>query len=210
MRTYVFTLAILTLPVLGFSQSVFFVNLNAGIDKTANTYYNYNNYEIFDNDGSELSFGADLGYKFSEKVRFRLASRLGSYSYGQYYTGSDLEQTRMTLHYVNLNPHLDFRVLAKGKFELFLSPGWRFEFITDSEQETLKLDGTTSDASYVSGAYSEKMGGFVAEGILKYNVNNHFGVTLSPGYTVFTKELYAKNDNALTRFSARFGIEYSF
>lgn len=210
MRKYVFALVVLAVPVLGFSQSRFFVNLNAGIDYMNNTYYNYNNYEFFDSDGLDRSYGLDLGFKFSDQVRVRLETRLGSYRFGQYYSGSDLQQTKMTLNYFAFNPRLDFRLMAKGKFELFLSPGWRLEFISDSEQETLKSDGSTSDASYVSSAYSESMGGFMAGAIVKYHFNQKLGFTLSPEYTLFTKKLYEKNDNTMTRFSARFGIEYSF
>lgn len=210
MKKSVLLLAVIALPFLGFSQSRFFVNLNAGADFTSNTYYNYNNYEIFENDGAELSFGADLGYKFSDKVRARLETRFGNFRYGQYYTGSELEQTEMKLQYFAFNPRLDFRVMAKGKFELFLSPGWRLEFISDAEQETLKADGTSSDASYVSSAYSESMGGFIAGGIVKYSLNKHLGLTLSPEYTLFAGKLYDKNDNNMTRFSTRFGIEYNF
>jgi len=210
MKKYALSLAVIALPFLGFSQSRFFVNLNAGIDYTTNKYYNYNNYSIFDNDGAEFSYGLDLGYKLSDKVRVRVEGRYGSYSYGQYYTGSDFDQTKMTLDYFDINPRLDFRMFSKGKFELFLSPGWRLEYISDSSQETIKTDGSTSDASYVSNAYSESMSGFIAGAILKYNYNKHFGLTLSPEYTLFTKKLYSKNDDSMMRYSARLGVEYNF
>lgn len=210
MKKYAILLAVIALPFFGFSQSRFFVNLNGGIDFTSNKYYNYNNYSIFQNDGAEFSFGADLGFKLSDKVRLRVEYRLGQYSYGQYYSETELTKTKMTLDYFDINPRMDFRLFSKNKFELFFSPGWRLEYISDSNQETTKTDGTTSDASYVSNAYSESMSGLLVGGILKYNYNKHLGFTLSPDFTLFSKKLYSKNDNAMNRFTTHVGVEYNF
>lgn len=210
MRKYFIALFVTVLPFAGFSQSRFFVNLNGGIDFTANKYYNYNNYEIFQNSGAEFSYGADLGFKFSDKVRFRVESRFGSYSYGQYYSGTDLEKTEMTLDYFDINPRLDFRVFSRGRFEVFVSPGLRLEYISNSDQESIKTDGSVSNGNYVSSAYAESMSGLIAGGVMKYSLNKHLGFTLSPEYTLFFKKLYEKNDDAVTRFSTRFGVEYNF
>ena len=209
MKKYAVSLAVIALPFLGLSQSRFFVNLNAGIDYTTNKYYDYNNYpDFFDRDGSEFSYGFDLGYKFSDKVRFRIESRFGNYKYGSWVDSE--KKATMTLDYFDINPRLDFRMFSKGKFEFFLSPGLRLEYISDSSQETVKSDGTTMDGNYVSGAYAENMSGLIAGGILKYSYNKHFGLTLSPEYTLFTKKLYSKNDSSMRRFSTRLGVEYNF
>ncbi|WP_163708054.1 outer membrane beta-barrel protein [Mangrovibacterium lignilyticum] len=210
MKKYFILLSILTVPFLGFSQSRFFVNLNAGWDYSANKYYNYNNYDIFENEGNDLSWGLDLGYKFSDIVRFRIESRFGQYSFGQYYSGADLIQTEMTMSYFNINPRFDFRVWTKDKFELFVSPGLKLEYIYDSDQVTDKTDGTTSDLSYVSSAYADNMAGFIGGAIFKYNINKHLGITLSPEYTLYFKKLYEKNDDNMRRFSARLGVEWNF
>ncbi|WP_372775147.1 hypothetical protein [Mangrovibacterium sp.] len=210
MKKYFILFSILTVPVLSFSQSRFFINLNTGWDNTTNKYYNYNNYSIFEDGGADYSWGADLGYQFSDIVRFRIESRFGKYSYGQYYDGANLTQTEMTLSYFNIDPRFDFRVWSKNKFGLFVSPGLKLEYVYDSEQVTDKVDGTTSDGSYVSSAYADNMAGFVGGAILKYSINKHLGLTLSPEYTFYFKKLYEKNDNNMQRFSARFGVEWNF
>ncbi len=210
MKKCLIVFTMLSLPLLGFTQSRFFVNLNAGLDVTWNKYYSYNNYDFYDNDGLEYSFGADLGYKLSDVVRFRVESRYGTYSYGQDYTGSNLLNSEMTLTYFNINPRFDFRVWNKEKWELFVSPGLKLEFNSDSDQETVLSDGSTSDSNYVSSAYSDNMTGFIAGGILKYNINSKMGLTFSPEYTYYFKKLYDKNDGNMQRFSAKLGFEYFF
>ncbi|PTN09924.1 outer membrane beta-barrel protein [Mangrovibacterium marinum] len=210
MKKYFVLLAISVIPVVGFSQSRFFVNLNAGWDHTTDKYYNYNNYEFFDNDGNEYSYGASVGMNFSDVVRFRLASVLGQYSYGQYYSGSNLLKTTMTLKYFSISPYFDFRVWTKNKFELFLSPGLKLEYISDSDQETAKTDGSVSDGNYVSNSYADKMAGFAGSAILKYSFNKHLGVTLTPEYTLYFKQLYEQNDSNMKRFSTRLGVEWHF
>ncbi len=210
MKKLFILVAIFAIPFCGFAKSRFFINLNAGWDHTTNKYYSYNNYNFFDQDGAEFSWGADLGYKFSDAVRFRVESRFGKYSYGQEYTGAELLKTTMDLNYFNINPHLDFRVWNKNKLELFVSPGLKLEYISDSNQETELTDGSVSDAGYVSSKYAENMTGFVGSAILKYNINSKWGVTLSPEYTLYFKKLYDKNDNNMARFSTRLGIEYTF
>lgn len=210
MKKILILVAVLAIPFCGFSKSHFLINLNAGWDHTANKYYSYNNYNYFDQDGAEFSWGADLGIKFSDIVRFRVESRFGKYSYGQEYTGMDLLKTTMDLHYFDINPHLDFRVWSKNKFELFVSPGMKLEYISDSNQKTELSDGSVSDGNYVSSAYADNMSGFVGSAILKYNINSKFGITLTPEYTYFFKKLYTKNDNNMSRFSTRLGVEYTF
>jgi len=210
MKKHFILLAVIVLPLVGVSQSRFFVNLNTGLDRTTDKYYNYNNYQFFDQDGAEFSWGLDLGFKFSDAVRFRLESRFGNYSYGQEYSGSDLVKTTITQDYFNINPHLDVRVWNKKKFELFVSPGLKLEYISDSKQETDMTDGSVSDGSYISSAYAENMAGFAGAAILKYNVTKHLGFTLAPEYTLYFNKLYEKNDSNMKRFSTRLGVEWNF
>ena len=210
MKKYFILLAISVIPFVGFSQSRFFVNLNAGWDYTTDKYYNYNNYDISEHDGMEYSYGASVGMKFSDVVRFRVESRYGQYSYGQSYTGSDLLKTTMTLDYFSISPYFDFRVWTKNKFELFVSPGLKLEYISNSDQETQKTDGSVSDGNYVSSAYSDKMSGFAGAAILKYNINKHLGLTFSPEYTLYFKKLYDGNDSRMKRLSTRLGVEWYF
>ncbi len=210
MKKYFVLLVLLSISGLAFSQVKVFVNLNAGWDHTSNMYYNYNNYEIFENGEEEFSYGFDLGLKLSDVVRFRVATTFGSYCFGQMYTNMDVTQTDMTMKYFNITPRFDFRILHKGNFETFLSPGLKLEYISDADQKSYRTDGSVSDAKYVSTAYEKSMTGVAAAMIMKYNFNSNLGLTLTPEYSYFFKKLYEKNDQNLNRFSARLGLEWTF
>ena len=211
MKKYFLLLSVIAIPFLGFSQSRFFVNVNAGWDYTTNKYYNYNNYSFFEQDGAEFSYGADLGYKFSDKVRFRVESRFGKYKYGNY--GSDTDRsikTTVSMNYFDITPRFDFRIWSKSKLELFVSPGLKLEYNSDMDYETTRTDGVASDLNYASSAYSESMPGFVGGVILKYNIDKHLGITFSPDYTLYFKKLYDKNDANMQRLTTHLGVEYNF
>lgn len=193
----------------GFPQSRFFVNLNGGLDYNFNKYYTPNNYGKFENGKTDFNLGLDLGYRFSDKVRFRLESRYVEYSFGQ--ESSTLKSER-SLYNLAFNPRLDFRVWSVRKFELFLSPGLRLEYVITSDGETWRHDdGSHSRRQvYVDADYRDKNSGFVGGAILKYNYNNHLGFTLSPDYTLFAHKIYEKNSGSLQRVNVNAGIEWRF
>ncbi len=192
----------------GFTQSRFFVNLNGGLDYNFNKYYTPNNYEKFENGRTDFNAGLDLGYRFSDKVRFRIESRYVQYSFGQ--KSSTLKSER-TLYNVAFNPRLDFRVWSLKKFELFLSPGLRLEYVITSDGETNYANGDYSRRYVlVKSDYRDKNSGFTGSAIFKYNYNSHLGFTLSPDYTLFANKVYEKNSGSLQRMSVNAGIEWRF
>jgi hypothetical protein len=213
MKKFFILFTVFAMPFCGFTQSRYFINLNGAWDYSMNKYheYNTNNLSPFQHDGAEFSYGLDIGYKFSDIVRFRVEGRIGEYKYGgDWDSDSGFESSTMKISYFDIIPRFDFRVWQKNKLELFVSPGLKLEYISDANQKTIKADGTISREGYISSSYAENMAGIVGGAVLKYNINSKWGITMSPEYTLFFKKLYEKNDNSMMRFSTRLGVEYSF
>lgn len=208
----IYTLLFCTLcATSAFPQSRFFVNLNGGIDSNSNKYYAKNGYEKFENGKTDFNAGLDLGYRFSDKARFRLGFNFNEYSYGERpVTAGDIVESEMTLSNLDIIPRFDFRIWSLKKLELFFSPGIRLEYTLEGNQESLRSDGTISDHNYIKSDYKDKMSGFVGGALLKYNVTKHLGAVLSPDYTFFFDKLYDKNEGNLQRFSVNLGVEWRF
>lgn len=195
----------------GFSQSRFSVNVSGGIDKNYNKYYSPNGYTKFEDAKTDYNYGLDLGYRLSDWFRARVELRFNEYSFGQKPLSTvEILQTELTLNTMAFVPRLDFRLVNVGKFELFVSPGIRFEYVTNANQESLRSDGEISDRNYISTSYNDGMSGFTGGAILKYNINKHLGLTLNSDYTLFFDKLYEKNDAAMQRLSGGLGVEWTF
>ncbi len=208
MKKYYIVLICVLCAFPGFAQTRFFINLNGGLDYNFNKYYTPNTYEKFEDGRTDFNLGLDLGYRFSDKVRFRLESRYVQYSFGQ---ENSILKSERTLYNVAFNPRLDFRVWSLKKFELFLSPGLRLEYVITSDGETNYANGDYSRRYVlVKSDYRDKNSGFTGGAIFKYNYNNHLGFTLSPDYTFFANKVYEKNSGSLQRVSLNAGIEWRF
>lgn len=205
MKKFYILLFCLVFAIPGFAQSRFFIGMSGGLDFNNNKYYTPNNYKKFEDGKTDFNAGLDLGYRFSDVTRFRLELRYSEYSFGQ--RSSTLE-SEMSLFNLDVNPRLDIRVWSLKKLELFLSPGFRLEYVLDSDGETVWTNGTTSSTNYVDKDYKDKIQGFIGGAILKYNFTKHLGVTLSPDYTLFFDKLYDRNDGSLQRFNINAGIEW--
>lgn len=201
----------LLLSLAGFSQTRFSVNLNGGIDKNFNKFYNPNGYTKFEEANAEYNYGLDVGYRLTDWFRARLEFKINEYSFGQKPIASvDIAESSLTMKNIAFNPRLDFRIFNPGKFEFFISPGFRLEYLMDANQESIRTDGEKSDHNYISTNYRDNMSGFIAGAKLKYNFTDHLGITLSPEYTFFFDKLYEKNDVAMHRFSSSLGVEWTF
>jgi hypothetical protein len=205
MKKFYILLLCMVFAIPGFTQSRFFIGLSGGLDFYSNKYYTPNNYEKFEDGKTDFNAGLDLGYRFSDVTRFRLEFRYSEYSFGQ---RSGTLESEMSLFNLDVNPRLDIRVWSLKKLELFLSPGFRLEYVLDSDEETVWTNGTTSSTNYVDKDYNDKIQGFIGGAILKYNFTKHLGVTLSPDYTLFFDKLYDRNDGSLQRFNINVGIEW--
>jgi hypothetical protein len=208
MKKYYIVFLFLLGTASGFAQSRYFINLNGGLDFNSNKYYTPNNYTKFENGRTDYNVGLDLGFRFSDKYRFRLESRYVQYSFGQ--ESSALKSER-TVYNLDFSPRLDFRVWSNSKFELFLSPGLKLEYVITSDGETRYANGDyTRRTVYVNSDYRDKNSGIVGGAIFKYNYNKHLGFTLSPDYSLFAHKVFEKNDGSLQRFNVNAGVEWRF
>lgn len=204
-------LFVMLIPLFGFSQSRFSININGGYDYNIDKYYSPNTYKKFENGQTDFNFGFDVGFRLSETFRFRVEFKYAEFSYGQYYlTSGDLLKTEMTLNCMNINPRLDYRIWAHNNFELFLTTGIRLEYVMDDNQESMRADGNISTRNYISLDFDDNMSGLIGGAILKYKLSDHWGISFTPEYTLFFDELYHENSGVLQRFSTNVGIEWTF
>jgi len=201
----------LLVSLAGSSQSRFSINLNGGLDKNFNKYYNANGYTKIEDVGTDFNTGLDISYRFVDWLRFRIDFKYVQYNYGQETTTlSEVASSELRAYHMAINPRFDFRIWSKNKFEVFLSPGLCLEYLMGDDQISVLTDGTHSFKNYISTSYSKSMTGLIGGAVFKYNITNHLGFTLSPDYTLFFDELYSQNDGNLQRFSTNIGVEWTF
>jgi len=116
----------------------------------------------------------------------------------------------MTIRCIHLNPMLDGRLLTFKKFDFYITTGYRFEWVVDNDEESIKSGGATTSSHYLDKSFESSNGGPYGGVIVKYNAGKHLGITFEPGYTYYLKELYYQNDGNFQRFSANIGIEFTF
>jgi hypothetical protein len=194
-----------------------FLNLNGGYDLNINKYYSKYVYEKFEGK-KDFNGGLALGITLGKRMRFRIGVNYAQLTYGQTYpsgfltdnTGTSYTESTMTLHAIHMDPALDGRLFSFKKFDLYITAGYRFEWITGHDEESIKSGGETVSSSYLDRNYPKANGGPHGGLIVKYNAGKHLGITLEPAYTYYLKELYYQNDGNLQRFSANIGIAYTF
>jgi len=208
-------MVIFTAPV--YSQVNPFIDLSGGYDYNLNKYYNKYVYEKFEGK-TDFNAGVALGVTLGKRVRFRTGVNYAQFTYGQYYpsgfltdnAGISYTESEMTIHCINLNPRLDGRLLTIKKIDLYITAGYRFEWVVDDDEESIKSDGATTSSHYLDKNFKKSNGGPFVGFIVKYNAGKHLGITFEPLYTYYLKELYYQNDGNLQRLSANIGIEYTF
>jgi len=201
----------LLLSLAGFSQSRFSVNLNGGLDKNFNKYYNAYGFSKIEDVGTDFNTGLNVAYRFTDWFRFRIDFKYVQYNYGQETTTlSEVASSELRAYHMAFNPRFDFRIWSKNKFEVFLSPGLSLEYLMGNDQISVLTDGTNSYKNYISTSYNDSMSGLIGGAVFKYNLTKHLGFTLAPDYTLFFDELYSQNDGNLQRFSTNIGVEWTF
>ncbi len=195
----------------GFSQSRLSVNINGGLDKNFNKYFNANGYSKIEDVGTDFNTGLNVAYRFVDWLRFRVDLKYVQYNYGQETTTlSEVASSELRAYHMAINPRFDFRIWSKNKIEVFLSPGLSLEYLMGNDQISVLTDGTNSYKNYISTSYNDVMSGLIGGAVFKYNLNEHLGFTLAPDYTLFFDELYSQNDGNLQRFSTNIGVEWTF
>jgi opacity protein-like surface antigen len=195
------------------SETGFLMGLNAGWDDNVNafmldnnTQYNYSYTGI----KPRYNIGFDLIIKTSKKLRSRIEMKFVNVKYGIIYApsytnsdGSHMDNTIVNLNYFDLNFHLDYLLLTKGKFQLFVSPGIRYEYKIGEG-----VGGNNFNFLYLDRP-NNIFGGAVSA-IVKYNLTKHWGVTFIPEYTYFFSPFVSGNNQPYQRLSSNFGFEYKF
>jgi len=186
----------------------YFMGINGGIDFNTNAYPLFKNgnygYTYFGVSPS-YNIGADFAVKITARLRPRLEFKYVNVKYGvdwstlQYTFG---ESTIVNLNYFDINLHLDYLLLSVRKFQLFVSPAFKFEAQTGYSLSTSKLYLELKQPSSIAG------GGLSA--IFKYKMTKHIGFTLTPDYTIFAHSFVLGNNKPYQRFSANFGVEFKF
>jgi hypothetical protein len=109
----------------------------------------------------------------------------------------------INLDYFDFNFHIDYSLFSTKKFQLFVSPAFKYEFQTGYSLSSRKWNFLVlkQPSSIIGGSLST---------IFKYKVSKHFGLTLTPEYTVFAHPFATGNDKSYQRFNANFGMEFCF
>jgi hypothetical protein len=170
---------------------------------------NFYNDKIYNN--MSLDFGIYATKKFRPRIEFKYV-RMG-YSAGWDSTGvTVIEETVVDLYNFNINMHFDYMLLNVKKFDLLISPAFKWEHTMGDEFYNLRIDGTKGYNNYgnINSEYPEDVIGGAISAIVKYNLTKHIGITLTPEYTLFINEFVSTNDKYYQRVSVNAGLEFAF
>lgn len=222
MKKIVFSIVLIFFTISAFSQidgpSVT-LGVNSGLDHNFNAFqikpnaeYNYTYYGI----NNQYNIGIDLGIGFTKKVRGRVELKYVNGSYGMNYENSSVANTFVktiwNINNMDFNIRVDYLLCSVKKFEIFASPGLKYEFFTGQYiQTTLPNKSVTSRRFDIQlDEYPASILGGAMEILFKYNISKNIGVTLIPEYTYFFRNYVKTNDKAYSRFSANAGFEFKF
>jgi hypothetical protein len=190
--------------------------LNFGGGQNSNGYrltpdsYGFNYFE----GGILFTSGINASVFVSEKLRPRLELSYSEMKYGLDWGSkyTDLEQTITKTMNLNVNLNLDYLVLDKNKFQLFLSPGIVTEYVIGETHKNFRSDGTTNMNNFtiITDQYPKCIAGANFTILAKYKLSEHLGLTVSPGYNYYFRKYVKVNDKSYTRSLLNFGVEYTF
>lgn len=193
------------------------IGVSAGMD------YNFNAYKFAQNEfygntyygiTPRYNIGFDIGLKVAKRLRPRLEFKYVNMQYGMDFTNtaySYLSKMVANVNYFDFNMRLDYMLIPTGKFQLFVSPGLKYEYETGNTiSSNIYSTSSSSAPSTVQFKHPGDIGGGALGLIFKYNVTDHFGITLTPDYTLFFHKFVSDNNKDYTRFSVNIGAEYKF
>lgn len=169
---------------------------------------------VYSEGGILSSTGINASVFVTEKLRPRLEFTYSEMKYGVDLSGlnSDFYKSLTKTMNLNVNLNLDYLVLNKSKFQLFLSPGIVTEYVIGTTHKNYFTDGTINFKSYniLTEEYPTVIAGANFSILAKYKLNEHFGFTLTPGYNYYFRKYVLVNDKAYTRALLNIGLEYTF
>ncbi len=218
------------IPVLGMAQDKeaesneytykvldFFLGLNSGVDYNVNAFRSVSTSDFsFEDKGPRYNISFDASVMATKRLRPRIELQYHRLAYGQEWLGASsssyttMEYTTTRVNYFGLNFHLDYLLMGlNSRFKIFLSPGLNTEYSTGVSYKTLKTDGdeTSSRFSSLGDYYPKSIAGLNLTAIMKYDLSENLGITLSPGYTHYLRPFMEVNDNSYQRFNLNLGVE---
>jgi len=194
----------------------FSFGFNAGVGQNKNGYrqnpdkYDFTYYE----GGTHFTSGINTSIFVTNRIRPRLEFRYSEMKYGFNWSDTypQFDRTEIKLNTLNLNLNLDFLVIDKTKFQLFLSPGIVTEYVVGKSNKNYLVDGTSNSNNYslITDQYPSSIAGANFSVLAKYNFNENFGITMAPGYNYYFSSFVTGNEEHFTRSLLNLGLEYTF
>jgi hypothetical protein len=203
----------LIFSVVGYSQTTFSFGVSGGYD------HNFNYLTGLTNTTSssfpDFNFGVDGILNIGEKMRIRAELKYSNMNLTRNWNFNSQDLTRFdksVLYISNLDlcPRFDYKLLTTGKFDLYASAGFHFEFNLGNYERSTLANGDKLTTNLMSRDFTKTQAGAVGGLILKYNVNPSFGITLAPDYTYFFDQFSTKNDYNMQRIGMNLGVEWKF
>ncbi len=224
-KRIVYLAVVALLPLMVQSQEVknyaFIIGAYGGIDMNNNGYRMLTNYygnEFSASGITSWNIGLDYGVMVKNKLRPRIEAKYLQMKYFADWDNANLDnldKSTVFLFSGNVNLRLDYLLLNSPKFQIFVSPAVKWEFVIDREVKNFikpEFGGGHNWRSYndiINENPRSIMGGAVS-GIIKYNVTKYVGLTLSPEYTLFFRKFVKVNDKAYSRTGLNVGVEINF
>jgi hypothetical protein len=198
------------------NDNVISLGLNAGISHEFNGYrmtLDKNGFDYYQQN-QHFNMNANVGVMVSKKFRPRFEIGFVQTSYGMHWSSqySGFEKTTHQLYNLDLDLHFDYSIFNSSKFQAYISPAFKSEFVLSDDRNTSLADGTSTSSKFsiLDNEYrSNRVGGSLSM-IFIYKVNNNFGFTLTPEYTYFFRRYVAHNSKPYQRFYTNLGFEYRF
>lgn len=199
-------------------KSLISAGINIGMDYNNNAYlmitdsHGFTYYSMNPN----LSFGLNLGYFVTKRFRPRFEMEYFYLKYGMNWNlgeDSDFDQTRTTVHYLDLNLHLDYALILGKSIDLFISPGLISDLARGRQYMNLMKD-EDDDNEYEYNVLSENYPKAIMGASLslpfRIKVNDYVRLSLEPEYTYFFHKFMKENSSPYSRMSFKVGLEYDF
>jgi hypothetical protein len=193
------------------------IGINSGIDNNINAYRLTPNTfgNNFYSNRPQYNIGIDYGMMITEKFRPRVELKYVQLSYGAGWDDaniSTLKESTVTLNNFDFNIHMDWLLISSSKFQIFVSPGLKWELNLNRTVKNIRISGSHNWANY-NGIVSENsknlLGGSLST-ILKYNITDKIGITMTPEYTLFFRNFVRSNNELYQRVGVNFGLEFGF
>jgi hypothetical protein len=197
------------------------LGISGGIDYNYNTYYTNGSSNYSDKYVVTPTYNAraDFGLRMGNRCRLRVELNYATMAFGANYqasgevTSTAPEKVVLWFYRLGFTGRLDFRFLTIHKLDVLFTPGLTFEYRLYQYEKATYTNGGEKSTNYLYSKdidYTHKLSGAVGGFIFRYNLNNHWGITLSPEYTYFFKKLYSQNAANLQRVSINLGAEWKF